>query len=301
MNYIRHLNTVLERLISDHRILPRHVTLYMVLFQVWNKLMFANPITVVRQEMMALAKIGSANTYIKTMKELDSWGYVTYLPSKSAFQPSSVTITTFDNSTDNTSSNSTDTSSDSSADNSSDNSTGITTDNSTDNSTDDSTDDTTDTSSSNSDDNSSDKSTDNTFYKLLNNNYKTITNNNKPLLNSRESAREEKSKDQIVPPEKGAYEKKKGEIKKPFIKPTLSALEIFFQEKKTDTIEAQRFFNHFESNGWKVGGKSPMKDWKAAARNWILNISKFGYQQPQQENTTEYLSTNNDKDYGEPL
>ena len=81
----------------------------------------------------------------------------------------------------------------------------------------------------------------------------------------------------------------------------MSELEIFFQGKNIATTEAQKFFNHFESNGWKVGGKSPMKDWKAAARNWILNISRFGQKQIIPENTSDYLSTNNDKDYGEPL
>ncbi len=28
------------------------------------------------------------------------------------------------------------------------------------------------------------------------------------------------------------------------------------------------FFDYFESNGWKVG-RNPMKDWKAAFRNWV--------------------------------
>lgn len=32
--------------------------------------------------------------------------------------------------------------------------------------------------------------------------------------------------------------------------------------------EAEKFNDHFLSNGWKVGGKTAMKDWKAAARNW---------------------------------
>ena len=36
-----------------------------------------------------------------------------------------------------------------------------------------------------------------------------------------------------------------------------------------DPKEAEKFFDHFEANGWKVGGKTPMKDWKAAARNWM--------------------------------
>ena len=34
-------------------------------------------------------------------------------------------------------------------------------------------------------------------------------------------------------------------------------------------LDAEYFFDHFESNGWKVGGKTPMRNWKAAARNWL--------------------------------
>lgn len=32
--------------------------------------------------------------------------------------------------------------------------------------------------------------------------------------------------------------------------------------------ESQDFIDHYSSNGWKVG-KNPMKDWKAAVRNWL--------------------------------
>lgn len=35
-------------------------------------------------------------------------------------------------------------------------------------------------------------------------------------------------------------------------------------------IESSKFVNYYESNGWKVG-KNPMKNWKAAANNWITN------------------------------
>jgi uncharacterized protein YdaU (DUF1376 family) len=38
--------------------------------------------------------------------------------------------------------------------------------------------------------------------------------------------------------------------------------------------EAQKFFNYYESNGWKVG-KNPMKNWKAAANNWITNSNTY--------------------------
>lgn len=32
--------------------------------------------------------------------------------------------------------------------------------------------------------------------------------------------------------------------------------------------EADSFFDHFTSNGWKVSGRTPMRDWQAAFRNW---------------------------------
>jgi hypothetical protein len=40
-------------------------------------------------------------------------------------------------------------------------------------------------------------------------------------------------------------------------------------------MEAERFYDHFTSNGWKVSGRAAMKDWKAAARNWIRNSKNF--------------------------
>ncbi|WP_289024356.1 hypothetical protein [uncultured Salegentibacter sp.] len=44
--------------------------------------------------------------------------------------------------------------------------------------------------------------------------------------------------------------------------------ELNLQEKAAQT-ESEKFTNHFQSNGWKVGGRSKMKDWKAAVRNWV--------------------------------
>lgn len=38
---------------------------------------------------------------------------------------------------------------------------------------------------------------------------------------------------------------------------------------------ADMFYDHFESNGWKIGGKAQMKDWKAAMRTWLRNRDKF--------------------------
>jgi len=51
-------------------------------------------------------------------------------------------------------------------------------------------------------------------------------------------------------------------------------LEEIFEEMKNKTdeynakIQAQRFFDYYDSNGWRVG-KNPMKNWKSAAAGWI--------------------------------
>ncbi|MDP4208893.1 MAG: hypothetical protein Q8928_08780 [Bacteroidota bacterium] len=57
---------------------------------------------------------------------------------------------------------------------------------------------------------------------------------------------------------------------KEFIRPTLEETITFFKEENHSELEAKKFFNHFESNGWKVGGKTPMKNWQAAACNFAF-------------------------------
>ena len=63
-----------------------------------------------------------------------------------------------------------------------------------------------------------------------------------------------------------------------FITPTLDEIKTYLkdQEYETDTDGyADRFYNFYESKGWKVG-KEKMKDWKAAIRGWLSrdNIGK---------------------------
>lgn len=53
---------------------------------------------------------------------------------------------------------------------------------------------------------------------------------------------------------------------KRFTKPTVQEIEEYCISRG-NTVNAQRFFDYYESNGWKVG-KNPMKDWKAAVRTW---------------------------------
>jgi hypothetical protein len=37
---------------------------------------------------------------------------------------------------------------------------------------------------------------------------------------------------------------------------------------RNNGVDAERFIDFYTSNGWKIGGKSKMKDWEAAVRTW---------------------------------
>ena len=49
---------------------------------------------------------------------------------------------------------------------------------------------------------------------------------------------------------------------------------LYFGELKSNGNEAMSFFDYYSSKGWQVG-RSPMKDWKAAARNWVRRSKEF--------------------------
>lgn len=51
-----------------------------------------------------------------------------------------------------------------------------------------------------------------------------------------------------------------------FVKPTLEEVKSYCQAHNY-AMDAQGFYDFYESKGWKVGN-SPMKDWQAAVRNW---------------------------------
>jgi len=58
-------------------------------------------------------------------------------------------------------------------------------------------------------------------------------------------------------------ESKVKESKEYFKEPTIAEL-----QKEFPNLDAQRFHDFYTSKGWMVG-KTKMKDWKAAARNWL--------------------------------
>jgi len=96
VNYIKHLSSFFEKVELDERISPFHISLYLSLFLFWNSNRFRNPISVSRNEIMKISKIGYFNTYTKCIKELDEFGYIRYIPSFNATKGSTVYLYTFD-------------------------------------------------------------------------------------------------------------------------------------------------------------------------------------------------------------
>lgn len=64
-----------------------------------------------------------------------------------------------------------------------------------------------------------------------------------------------------------------------FSPPTVEQVRAYFRERGVKPADAQteadKFVDRYEANGWIVG-KTKMKDWKAAARNWLRNRKEWG-------------------------
>lgn len=234
MNYIRQLSAAFDKLDADTRITPYHISLYISLFRRWNLNFFRNPVSVSRYELMRQSKIGSVNTYIKCLKELDAFGFIQYKPSYNRHRGSLIYMYTFDNASDNAGEQA-----------------------------------------------------------VL------------PFKNNRNNERMDKQ----AKIDFASCEKKKKISYKGFgpdIPPIEEHVRIYFDEKGFPPLEAEKFFNYFQSNGWLVGGRSKMKDWKAAARNWILNAQKFSRNGKYQGKHPPHpkpgqLNTPGKKNYSEPL
>ena len=63
----------------------------------------------------------------------------------------------------------------------------------------------------------------------------------------------------------------------PMQRPTVWEVENFCRTQGLQLVDAQRFVDYYEANGWRVG-RNPMRSWQAAARNWQRR--ELQYQQP---------------------
>lgn len=103
-------------------------------------------------------------------------------------------------------------------------------------------------------------------------------------------------------------------VPRDFSIPTLVEIREFFQyqlsgkyldgvlDEKTRLMEAEKFFNHYESNGWLLGGKVPMRNWKAACRSWAAKIPYFNREQfKSRANERKNFHVERYDNYAEPL
>lgn len=95
------------------------------------------------------------------------------------------------------------------------------------------------------------------------------------LIASPKGACNNKSKGKEIIKENNSKELQKKSDNR-FSPPTLEEIKSYIQEKGY-SVDAERFFDFYESKGWYVG-KNKMKDWKAAIRTWTKR----------ENNTTSY-------------
>lgn len=213
MNYIKHLTAVLLQISNDNRLNASHVSLYIALFQLWNINRFQNPISINRNDTMAISKIGSKSTYHKCLVDLNNWKYLEYKPSHNPMIGSLVNLYTFG------------------------------------------------------------------------------TSDVQVVEQVSGQVPSQVVGQALVPSINNTKQKKLTNIKN-FIVPELSEVKDFFK----NDLEADKFFNYYEANGWLIGGKAKMRNWIAAAKNWQLNSKKFNPKEKE-----NHYHTNENKQFDIPL
>src|SRR5665648_536741 len=87
-----------------------------------------------------------------------------------------------------------------------------------------------------------------------------------------------------------------------FHPPDFQEVEIFFRKNNYPITQSDKFYNHYQSVGWKLGGKTKIIDWQAAARKWMINTKNFEHNERKPNHVrTGQLGVNTNKDYSEPL
>lgn len=99
VNYITHHKSVNDKFIES-TLNSSHISLYNALFLIWNNCGFDTDLSINRNDVMKLSKIGSANTYTKCLKDLDKEGFLKYLPSFNPLIGSKINMYRFDKGTD---------------------------------------------------------------------------------------------------------------------------------------------------------------------------------------------------------
>ena len=279
MNYVNHLNGFFNKANADSRMKPNHISLYMMLFNNWNSNRFTNPTSIPKEKIMKSSKIHSNTTYYKCLKELQLYGFIEHLPTSNPYLNSNVIMidlselgkeglkmmknnyTNFEQDEKKVLSK-----------------------------------------------NSQPTEQVSELAYIINNNKQKLNtinreigthsnfDNNKNLISKKNSDLiEAKKKEEKSSAKKEEKYKTNSEI------PSLESVVEYFIFKLSTETEGNRFFNYYSSIDWLIGGTTKMRDWKAVARNWIMNQGKYNFKKSNPQNTSSNLSVVNIKNYDEPL
>lgn len=250
LNYIRQLNAFFDHVRHDTRLTSFHVALYMALFHYWNVNRFISPISVPREDLMKLSAMGSKNTYLKSLRQLEDFGYIKYQPGSGNFFKNKIYITVLNDIQK------------------------------------------LPTTEKYCPKYGPDTVPDMTLHcpkygpgtvpylsPLIKQNANIINNaNSKSLKIKNDFLREENVPSRV---------------------PNMGQIKSFFQEQNFPEKEAIKFFNFYESIGWLAGGRTPIRNWQAAAKKWMLN--NFQNQKIKSNVANNHLHTSHDLNYSEPF
>jgi hypothetical protein len=338
MNYIKHLTGFFKKINNETNLNPTHISLYLALFQCWNVNRFKNPTGISREEIMKGSKINSKATYHKCMKELELLGFMEYNPTFNPHSCSNIIMTNFSEeekiisriprstrSKNEPVHNLTESKSEQVIEqvneqlyiyNKKQTSKNILNNIKID-----------------IDKNSINQPVQNLNPSLIpkekndmsfefadtdkkqtesdQQKEKSCAKKEKPIeleliLDPKSKKQAENSLHQFVPSNVSSQSRhieRSPETRDE--KPTLELVIDYFLSQQNTEMEANKFFNYYSSIGWLIGGKTKMKDWKAAARNWMLNTAKFATNAPKSDYNSQpkpkHLHTATQKNYDEPL
>ena len=257
MNYIKHINGVLQQFNGDSRLNPTHISLYIALFQLWNIHHFPDVFFIAREEVMKKSKIGSIATYHRCLRNLNDWKYIDYLSSHNPYKGSEIKMFIFEIFGEQ-------------------------------------------------DVNESETSPEQVVNKP--------ETSPKQVENKPETSSEQVENKYETSPEQALVSninmikhdlnmiKHNKNINKHAMPENYFEVFNFFKNENKTESEALQFFNYYQSKSWKVGDNTEMKSWKAVAKSWIRKSeSSKSFKDYPETSNQDYLKTNQNKDYGQPL
>ena len=105
--------------------------------------------------------------------------------------------------------------------------------------------------------------------------------NGNPIIKTKNKTKNNNNSGELFPPEEKP--KKKKSAKAEFIPPTLDQVKSYFEGKLPDwERQAEIFFYHFDSLGWRNANGAKIERWDSKANLWIMDEQAKQYQHGKQ-------------------